>query len=100
MNHFYGTDSKLHIVDSNSFEEAVHDLAAYLVAYALSQAMDFAGLSACSIQWGAWGGVGMVAHNATVLQRMHRAGIEVVKPSSGLGVLAKVLFGSSISPQV
>lgn len=78
----------------------MHDSAAYLIASAFSQAMDHAGLSACSIQWGAWGGVGMVAHNATVLQRMHRAGIEVVKPSSGLRVLAKVLFGSSISPQV
>ncbi len=58
-----------------------------------------AGLVASSIQWGAWGGTGMVAHSAAVLTRMRRAGIDPVTPTQGLAVLAGVVSASQSGPQ-
>jgi hypothetical protein len=46
----------------------------------------------CSaVQWGAWGGVGMVAGSAAVLSRMERAGLGMLTPATGLAALAGVL---------
>ena len=50
-----------------------------------------AGLAATSVQWGAWGGIGMVAHSAAVLGSMRRAGIDPVMPAQGLTVLRNLL---------
>lgn len=55
----------------------------------------FAGHVCSSVQWGAWGGVGMVATSAAVLSRMARAGIGTVQPATGLTALSSVLFGRS-----
>jgi hypothetical protein len=52
-----------------------------------------------SIQWGAWGGGGMVANNAAVLARMQRQGIAVVLPLAGLGAMETLLAAQRV-PQV
>lgn len=55
------------------------------------QRMHGQGCPAGSVQWGAWGGLGMVAANAAVLGRMQRAGIRVMQPAMGLKALASLL---------
>lgn len=57
------------------------------------------GTQGTSVQWGAWSGIGMVAANAAVLQRMERGGIQTVDPAMGLAVLSHILTHSS-APQV
>ncbi len=59
-----------------------------------------AGESCTSVQWGAWGGVGMVASSAAVLGRMRRAGIATVGPAAGLAALAGIIAQSQPLPQV
>lgn len=58
------------------------------------------GLSANSIQWGAWHGVGMVSENQAVLNRMRKSGIETVSPLMGLSVLQKVFQETLMCSQV
>lgn len=57
------------------------------------------GTQGTAVQWGAWGGMGMVAANAAVLQRMERGGIQTVNPDMGLTVLSQTLTCST-GPQV
>lgn len=59
-----------------------------------------AGESCTSVQWGAWGGVGMVASSTAVLGRMRRAGIATVSPAAGLAALAGAIAQSQPLPQV
>ena len=60
----------------------------------------YAGLPVRSIQWGAWGGVGMVASSAAVLVRMERGGISAIAPAMGLRALQGILLStvSTVSP--
>lgn len=59
-----------------------------------------AGHSCTSVQWGAWGGVGMVAGSAAVLSRMARAGIGTVSPAAGLTALAGIVHAHEAPPLV
>lgn len=51
-----------------------------------------AGLSATSIQWGAWGGgSGMASENPVILARMKRIGVGVLAPEVGLRALKALM---------
>ena len=50
-----------------------------------------AGVRGSAVQWGAWSGIGMVAANAAVLQRMERGGLQTVHPTMGLAILSRTL---------
>ena len=57
-------------------------------------ALDAAGIS---IQWGAWAGVGLAAQRSTVLARIERSGMGVLKPAHGLSLLQALL--STTAPE-
>jgi hypothetical protein len=59
-----------------------------------------AGLPCSAVQWGAWGGVGMVAGSAAVLSRMERAGIGTLTPATGLAALAGLMQQRGAPPLV
>ena len=59
-----------------------------------------AGQPCSAVQWGAWGGVGMVAGSAAVLSRMERAGIGTLTPATGLAALAGMLQQPGAPPLV
>lgn len=52
------------------------------------------GVSACSLQWGAWGGIGMAAQDPSIGMRLARGGVDLITPTQGLATLAAVLSGS------
>ena len=54
------------------------------------------GRQCCSIQWGAWAGVGMAAADATILRTLTRQGYGALLPASGLSALHTVLRAGSI----
>ena len=45
------------------------------------------GLTASSVQWGAWQGGGMAASDATLAARLQHAGLALIKPHLGLAAL-------------
>ncbi len=49
------------------------------------------GVSGCSMQWGAWGAVGMAAQDASIEMRLVRGGVALISPSQGLAALAAAL---------
>ena len=49
-----------------------------------------------SVQWGAWGGVGMAAHDATMAKRLARVGMGSLTPRQGLSILQDVLVTPAI----
>lgn len=63
------------------------------------------GVNGCSMQWGAWGGIGMAAQDPSIGARLARGGVNLITPTQGLAVLAAVLSVShspiqAISPMV
>ena len=49
------------------------------------------GVSGCSLQWGAWGAVGMAAQDASIGMRLARGGVALIAPTQGLAALAAAL---------
>ncbi len=61
-----------------------------------SRKLDVQGLSTTSMQWGAWGGIGMaVAYN--LLPRILHSGLGVLQPSQGVGAL-EIVLNDNLSP--
>ena len=59
------------------------------------------GVPAASIQWGAWAGGGMAAHDRSTSLRVQRLGMQMVTPESGLRALHTVLAsGASLAALV
>lgn len=50
-------------------------------------------MNAISIQWGAWAGTGMAAHDHAILARLHRVGLGAIRPADGLAALHTALTG-------
>ena len=46
------------------------------------------------MQWGAWASVGMAAQSTTVVARIERSGMGVIKPAAGLELLRSMLTSS------
>ncbi len=59
-----------------------------------------AGLTSSSIQWGAWGGIGMVASNAAVHRAMQRSGVGMLQPRQGLAAMRQLLDSVAAAPQL
>ncbi|CAL8465609.1 g5145 [Coccomyxa elongata] len=57
------------------------------------------GMNAVSIQWGAWAGAGMAAHDHAILARLHRVGLGAIAPADGLAALHTALTGNA-APQM
>ncbi|BDA51457.1 probable inactive phenolphthiocerol synthesis polyketide s at N-terminal half [Coccomyxa sp. Obi] len=57
------------------------------------------GMNMVSIQWGAWAGAGMAAHDNAILARLHRVGLGAIRPADGLVALQTALTGNA-SPQM
>ena len=53
------------------------------------------GAVASSVQWGAWGAVGMAAQNEGVLGRIERMGMGVLRPEDGVAALAAALSAAT-----
>eukprot|EP00951_Prasinocladus_malaysianus_P008083 scaffold58365_cov47-Prasinocladus_malaysianus.AAC.1 len=53
------------------------------------------GVPARSIQWGAWGGVGMAAGNKMVLASLQGRGLSIVEPIAGLMALRSAWFANA-----
>ena len=56
-----------------------------------AQLVQSVGVSGSSVQWGAWGEVGMAHGNTAVLTRVEKSGLGVVHPTEGLAALSAVL---------
>jgi hypothetical protein len=52
-------------------------------------------LPGCSIQWGAWSGVGMAAQSSATLARISRSGMGMIAPVQGLRAMEAILTSSS-----
>jgi acyl transferase domain-containing protein/NADPH:quinone reductase-like Zn-dependent oxidoreductase/acyl carrier protein len=61
----------------------------------LAGAAQVYGVAATSVQWGAWAGAGMAAHDASTAVRVERLGMGMVQPVSGLQVMQSILTSSS-----
>lgn len=55
-------------------------------------------MNAVSIQWGAWAGAGMAAHDKAILARLHRVGLGAIRPADGLAALHTALTGFYFPP--
>ena len=55
------------------------------------------GAVASSVQWGAWGAVGMAAQNEGVLGRIERMGMGVLRPEDGVAALAAVSAATNVA---
>ena len=64
---------------------------------AAAQQAQQAGLPACSIQWGAWAGAGMAAHDANTAARMERLGMGLISAGGGLQALAFAMHSAGAS---
>ena len=53
------------------------------------------GIKSVSIQWGAWAGAGMAAHDNAILARLERVGLGAIRPAEGLAALQQALSGVS-----
>ena len=51
------------------------------------------GLPGVSLQWGAWGGLGMAAQEGPLLARLARLGMGAIQPVQGLTTLQRCLQG-------
>jgi len=60
----------------------------------LASAAQNCGMKATSVQWGAWAGAGMAAHDASTAARVERLGMGMVQPVSGLQVMHNILLAS------
>ena len=58
---------------------------------ASAQHAQLTGQPAASVQWGAWAGAGMAAHDRSTAARLERLGMGLITISSGLAALALVL---------
>lgn len=47
------------------------------------------------MQWGAWAGLGMVAHNAAVHRAMQRSGVGMLQPPQGLAAVQQVVIAGA-----
>lgn len=56
-----------------------------------------AGVCVCTVEWGAWDVVGMVADNAAVRAAMVRSGLGLLRPEAGLTAFARAVTGASAS---
>ncbi|AFZ26504.1 polyketide synthase family protein [Cylindrospermum stagnale PCC 7417] len=54
------------------------------------------GLPSTTINWGAWGEVGMAARNQQVIERLNRVGMGAIASNQGLQVLEKLLLEQPI----
>jgi amino acid adenylation domain-containing protein len=68
----------------------------YVAANAFLDSLGFyrrsQGLPSTTINWGAWGEVGMAARNQQVIERLNRVGMGTIAPDQGLQVLDKLLL--------
>ena len=62
---------------------------------AAAQRAQQAGVTATSVQWGAWAGAGMAVQDASTAARLERLGMGLVSISSGLQALAAAVVSSS-----
>lgn len=53
------------------------------------------GLPGVSLQWGAWGGLGMAAEEGPLLVRLARLGMGAIQPVQGLHTLQTVVQGAA-----
>ena len=65
------------------------------VADACTRVPSATGLAASSVQWGAWGSIGMVADNAAVHRAMQRSGVGMLQPWQGLAAMQQLLAGAA-----
>ena len=65
---------------------------------AAAQRAQLSGVTATSVQWGAWAGAGMAAGDASTAARVERTGMALVQPERGLAVLGGLLVASSPAP--
>ena len=56
------------------------------------------GVAGCSMQWGAWGAVGMAAHDASIGMRLARGGVALITPTQGLTALVGALSATHSTP--
>ena len=54
----------------------------------------FQGLPGVSLQWGAWGGLGMATQEGPLLSRLARLGMGALQPVQGLATLQHVIQGA------
>jgi len=57
------------------------------------------GLPGVSLQWGAWGGMGMAAQEGPLLARLARLGMGAIQPVQGLTTLQRFLQGTDYGPR-
>lgn len=62
---------------------------------ALAAVAQQSGYVATSVQWGAWAGAGMAAHDRSTAMRVQRLGMGMVQPVSGLEIMQYILSSSS-----
>ncbi len=66
---------------------------------AAASSLQASGVSAVSVQWGAWAGAGMAASDPQTAARVARLGMGLISPASGLAALEGALSASPFTTQ-
>jgi len=61
---------------------------------AAAASLQACGVSAVSVQWGAWAGAGMAANNPVVARKVASLGMAMLQPAAGLAALERLLSTS------